>query len=206
MRLLHLSLLHAILLTACAESPINPSNPNPPTESGALSPPWGISVSPGPSNAITIQWAPISGATQYNLYESTSPAATLETATKIAAVNSPVQRNGLVAGQTYYYRLTSTGSAGESAPSVTMSATVTPDLIFYPLFPGAGGAANIDAPLDISVGVTALYQLASPVTATIGGRTVTLALDAHGNWTGSASLAGLPLGPTRVNRTARMAS
>ena len=185
-----------LLLTACAESPINPSNPNPPDGSGALSPPWGISVSPGPSNAITIAWAPISGATQYNLYESTSPAATLETATKIAAVKSPVQRNGLVAGQTYYYRLTSTGSAGESAASATMSATTTPDLIFYSFSPGAGGAANIDAPLEISVGVTALYQLASPVTATVGGRTVTLALDAHNNWTGSASLTGLPLGPT----------
>jgi len=197
--LLVLSHAAVLLLAACAESSTNPLHPIPPGGTSALSPPWGISLSPGPDpsyNAITIQWGGITGATQYNLYESTSPNATLEAATKVANVNSPVTRSGLVAGQTYYYRLTSSGSGGESAPSVVVAGTASPDFTLLPLSPAAGAAVGTDDQLHIALRVAARRQLAPPITATIDGRTVTLALDANNDLTGSTPLAGLPVGAT----------
>jgi hypothetical protein len=196
----HLARASMLLLAACADSSTNPNTPG----AGSVPAPWGITVYPGPSyNAITVRWARINGAADnYLLYESTSPAATIATATKIDGVSSPAIRTELVTGQTYYYRFVARGNGGESAPSVVVAATATRDFILLPLSPAAGTALGTGDQLAISVRITSRYQLAT-VSATVGDRVVNLATDANGDWTATTPLAGLPTGATLLTFTAR---
>lgn len=69
------------------------------------------------SSQNVIEWNPVSVATSYNLYWSTSPNPTVATAAKIATATSPYVHTGLTNGTTYYYFVTSQNSAGESQPS-----------------------------------------------------------------------------------------
>jgi hypothetical protein len=70
----------------------------------------------------TIAWAPISGATSYNLYWSTTPNAGTN-GTLISGVTSPYVQTGLTNGTTYYYVVTAVSVAGASLPSNQASDT-----------------------------------------------------------------------------------
>jgi len=68
---------------------------------------------PGAGN-ITLQWAPVTGATSYNLYWGTAPGLTT---TLISGVTSPYVHAGRTTGTTYYYAVTAVNSGGESLKS-----------------------------------------------------------------------------------------
>lgn len=84
--------------------------------------PIGVSANGGASQ-VTISWAAVAGATSYNIYWSTASGVTPATGTQITNATSPYMQSGLTAATTYYYVVTAVNAAGESVPSVQVSAT-----------------------------------------------------------------------------------
>ena len=68
---------------------------------------------PGAGN-ITLQWAPVTGATSYNLYWGTAPGLTTNL---ISGVTSPYVHGGRATGTTYYYAVTAVNTGGEGVKS-----------------------------------------------------------------------------------------
>jgi fibronectin type 3 domain-containing protein len=85
--------------------------------------PTGVAAMGG-VNQASISWADVTGATSYNIYWSTSSGAGVN-GTRISGAASPYLHSGLTAGATYYYVVTALNAAGESQPSVQVSATTT---------------------------------------------------------------------------------
>ena len=73
----------------------------------------------------TISWSPVSGATSYNLYWSTTSGVTKLNGTNITGAASPYVHTGLTNGTTYYYVATAVNANGESADSAQASAIPT---------------------------------------------------------------------------------
>ncbi|HJV37192.1 fibronectin type III domain-containing protein [Geomonas sp.] len=84
--------------------------------------PQGLAIASA-KGEVTLQWDGVSGATSYNLYWSTSPTLTKQTATKIAGVSSPYTHAGLTDDTTYYYFVTAVNGAYESSESPTVFAS-----------------------------------------------------------------------------------
>lgn len=79
-----------------------------------------VTATAGPgAGQITLQWAPVTGATSYNLYWGTAPGLTT---TLISGVTSPYLHTGLTTSTTYYYAATAVNSGGASAKSGEVSA------------------------------------------------------------------------------------
>jgi len=99
----------------------------------------------GGTNQVTVTWTAVSNATSYNIYWSTTTGVTIAKGTKIANATSPAVQTGLAAGTTYYYIVTAVNSAGESLPSVQVSATTLPAMPTVPAAPtgvAATGGTN----------------------------------------------------------------
>ncbi|MDD2310031.1 MAG: fibronectin type III domain-containing protein [Desulfuromonadaceae bacterium] len=79
----------------------------------------------GGTNKVTLSWAAAGGASSYNLYWSTTPGVTTANGTKVAGITTPYVKTGLAAGTAYYFIVTATNSAGESAPSPQVTATTS---------------------------------------------------------------------------------
>lgn len=77
----------------------------------------------GGANQVSISWAPVAGATSYNIYYSTTTGVTKTNGAKIVNAARPYVQTGLAASTTYYYIVTAVNSAGESAASTQASAT-----------------------------------------------------------------------------------
>lgn len=92
------------------------------TTTAVPSAPWGVKAA-GAEGRITISWTPDPSATSHNIYWSTSPGVTPLTGTKIAVSTANYVHTGLSDATTYYYVVTAVNSAGESTPSVSVSAT-----------------------------------------------------------------------------------
>lgn len=73
-----------------------------------------------------IAWAPVLGATSYNLYWSTTSNITIQNATKITGTSSPFYHTDLTNGSAYYYIVTAVNQFGESIPSRTVSSIPKP--------------------------------------------------------------------------------
>ena len=89
--------------------------------------PTGVTATAG-KNLVTITWKPVTGATAYNIYWSTTAGATGPTGTNgtpLFVVTNPYTQTGLNAGTTYYYVVTSVIANTESPPSDPVSATPT---------------------------------------------------------------------------------
>lgn len=71
--------------------------------------------------SMQISWNPVSGATSYNIYASTTKGVTKATGTKYPNVSNPATFTG-TAGTTYYFVVTALDSNGESAESVQVCA------------------------------------------------------------------------------------
>ncbi len=84
--------------------------------------PTGVTVAGG-TNAATITWPAVSGATSYNVYWSTKTGVTKTSGTKVSGVNSPYTQTGLAAATAYYYVVTAVSSAGEGAASAQVTTT-----------------------------------------------------------------------------------
>ncbi len=74
------------------------------------------------SKQITISWSLISGATNYNVYYSTTTGVTKANGTQIVGATPPFTHTGLSAGITYYYVVTAVSGSTESAASNQVSA------------------------------------------------------------------------------------
>lgn len=97
------------------------TNPAPPALPAA---PAGVTATGGVSQ-VTLSWSPVSGATSYNLYWSTTTGVTKTSGTKITNAVSPYVQTGLAAGTTYYYVVTAVSSAGEGTASTQASASTS---------------------------------------------------------------------------------
>ena len=87
--------------------------------------PTGV-VAVGGTKQVTISWNPVSGATSYNLYWSTTLGVTVANGTKIAGVTSGFVHTGRADGTAYFYIVTAVNSAGESIASAQVTATTSP--------------------------------------------------------------------------------
>jgi len=86
--------------------------------------PTGVTATAG-KNQVTIAWTPVSGATSYNIYWSTTAGVTGQAGTNgtpIFGVPNPFTQTGLTAGTTYYYVVTSQNANAESPTSDQVSA------------------------------------------------------------------------------------
>ncbi|MCR4317565.1 MAG: fibronectin type III domain-containing protein [Planctomycetes bacterium] len=84
----------------------------------------GVVATPGDTQN-TVTWAPVAGATSYNLYYSTTSGVTTTNGTKVTGVTSPYVHTGLTNATTYYYIVTAVNSVGEGAAS-SPEASATP--------------------------------------------------------------------------------
>lgn len=92
--------------------------------------PEGVAATPA-SGLASISWLPVSNATSYNVYWSTTPGVSpangkeiVGAATTSSSPTGPLtfQQTGLTNGTTYYYVVTFVDAKGESAPSAQVSA------------------------------------------------------------------------------------
>lgn len=83
--------------------------------------PSGLTATAGDAQ-VTLSWSPVTGATSYNLYWSTTSGVTKLNGTKITGAPSPYLHTGRTNGTTYYYVVTAVNASGESADSTQASA------------------------------------------------------------------------------------
>jgi fibronectin type 3 domain-containing protein len=119
----------------------------PPTAAPSM--PTGVTATPGDTQQIVISWNAVSGATGYNIYWSTAAPLTPATGTRITGAASGHIQTGLANGTTYYYIVTATNAAGESAPSPELpaipSAPVAP-----PASPAGAAATSLNSQAAIT--------------------------------------------------------
>ena len=94
-----------------------------------FAPPTGVTATPASSISITVNWSPVTGATGYKVYRNTSSSGAYSHVGTLASTS--YTDSGLSANTTYYYKVSATNSAGESAQSSPVSAT-TPSV--YDIF------------------------------------------------------------------------
>lgn len=94
----------------------------PPRGTTTLPPaPTGVAASGG-AGANTVSWNPVSAATGYVLYWSTSPGAE-SAGVRVTGVSSPFLHSGLAGATDYYYVVSALGPQGEGLRSVEVRAT-----------------------------------------------------------------------------------
>lgn len=110
-----------IILSGCGGS----ENLNQPSTSIPRAPTGVIAVVG--EGQVTLSWIPVSTATSYNIYRSTTTGVSKATGAKISEfvlANSFADTTGLVIGETYYYVVTAVNGNGESAESAQVSAAI----------------------------------------------------------------------------------
>ncbi len=79
--------------------------------------PTDVTAVPG-NGQVSLHWAPVAGASSYNIYWSTTASgANTTSGTKIAGVTSPYVHTGITNGTPHYYVVTAVTGSGESAES-----------------------------------------------------------------------------------------
>ena len=118
-----------------------------PTASGLASP-SGLVATAYSATSVQLTWSPVTGATGYNLYRSTSPGG--EGATPVASnlstyygAYSPYTDGGLTSGTTYYYQVTAVGGGGESGRSGEASATPGSSPLPAPTVKAVAGSGQV---------------------------------------------------------------
>lgn len=144
-----------------------------------------------PPGVIDLSWSASARTSSYNLYWSTAPGVTPATGERIPVAALGYSHTGRSASTTYYYVLTAVNEAGESPPSAEAGATAGTGITIVQGLPEAGQVVNDLFSLELRFGST--FQIVS-VTATVAGRTTSLALQSDGFWRGTVDLTGLPRG------------
>lgn len=141
-----------------------------------------VVVKPGDTEAV-VSWLEVPGAVSYNLYFSTEPGVSIESATKIEGVTSPFTHSGLTNNAQYYYALSCVDEEGkEGALSdeqsvvpvlVDLAAPQNPDVV---LNHGAYMTNSLDvvatiSAKDLDTGVAGYFISENPLTpsATLPG-------------------------------------
>ncbi|MCZ6799765.1 MAG: 6-bladed beta-propeller [Nitrospirae bacterium] len=141
-----------------------------------------IVVKPGDTEAI-VSWLDVQGAESYNLYFSTDPEMTIQSATKIEGVTSPYTQTGLTNDSSYYYALTCVDAEDKEGPFsgvknvipllIDLAAPQNPDLV---LNHGAYMTNSLDvvttiSAKDLDTGVVGYFISENPMTpsATLPG-------------------------------------
>ena len=68
--------------------------------------PTGVTATSSTSGEVTVDWAPVAGATAYNIYWGTSAGVTKDTGTVIPGATAPFTQTGAADGTTHYYVVT----------------------------------------------------------------------------------------------------
>jgi hypothetical protein len=90
---------------------------------------------------VGLEWTPVTGATSYNVYWSTSSGVTPSTGQALTGVARGYVHRGLTNGTTYYYIVTAVTASGESPPSAQVSATPSGEWVLEQL--GTGDFASV---------------------------------------------------------------
>ncbi|MCC6748175.1 MAG: IPT/TIG domain-containing protein [Deltaproteobacteria bacterium] len=88
--------------------------------------PTGVTAVPASSTQVNLSWTPVTGATGYHVYRSTTAGVTVSVGNRITGTpvaTPPYADAGLTAGTTYYYVVTALNANGESTGSTEVSAT-----------------------------------------------------------------------------------
>ena len=96
-------------------------NATPVAPAAAPTAPGGLTATAG-NTQLTLTWSPVSGATSYNLYWSTTTGVDQSSGIPISGVTSPYVHTGRTNGTTYYYVVTAENASGESEDSAQASA------------------------------------------------------------------------------------
>ena len=91
---------------------------------GSPSAPTGLTATGG-TGAITLKWNTVTGATTYSVYR--GAVSTSKTLLRSGLTTASFADTGLPGSTTYYYQVTATNTAGESAKSTEASATTAAD-------------------------------------------------------------------------------
>ena len=150
--------------------------------------PTGVSATGGVKR-VSLDWSAVTGATAYNLYWSSTTGVTTATGTKIGGIaNPPTVHAGLTEGATYFYVVTATNSAGESAASAEVHASAlapTPTTTTTSTTGGttsttaggtsttAGGATSTTAGATSTTAAATTTTTATPTTTTTASTTTT---------------------------------
>ena len=144
--------------------------------------PTGVTATAGVKR-VTLDWNAVTGATAYNVYWSTTTGVTTTAGTKISGItNPPTIHSGLTEGAIYFYIVTATNSAGESAASAQVQATVlapTPTTTTTTTTAGAttsttaGGATTTTAAATSTTAAATTTTTAAPTTTTTTASTTT---------------------------------
>jgi fibronectin type 3 domain-containing protein len=107
----------------------NSSQASATTQAGAPAPPTGLSATTASTSQINLSWTASSGATSYNVLNSTTSGGPYTTVATGVATTS-YSNTGLIAGTTYYYVVQAVSSGGTSgnssqASAITISAAPT---------------------------------------------------------------------------------
>ena len=158
------------------EEELNRGREQAPTgETVDLTTPTNLAVKAGDAENM-ISWLEVPGAVSYNLYFSTNPSLTTETATKIEGITSPYAHTGLTNNTPYFYALTAVTEEGaESQISEEQSATPVLIDITAPQNPDIvlnHGAYMTNSPdlvatisaKDLDTGVAAYFISENPMT------------------------------------------
>ena len=161
-----------------APSPQVTATPAVPTAAPAA--PGSVTATPGNAQ-IVLSWAPVPGATSYNIYWSTTAGITTATGTQITGATSPHVHTALANGTPYYYIVTAVNAAGQGAPSPQVTATPAAPAAPAPAAPGGVTATPADAQITLSwdpvPGATSynIYWSATAGVTTATGTLITVA-------------------------------
>src|SRR5476651_2489786 len=142
--------------------------------------PTGVAAVGGDAQ-VTVSWTAVAGATSYNVYRSTTNPVTIATGTKVTVTTTSSVQTLLVNGTPYFFIVTAVNSAGESVPSLQLTATPSAPSATVPAAPigvtAVGGAAQVTVSWTAVTGATSYNVYRSTVDPVVIGAAATVVVN-----------------------------